>query len=252
MGGRVDGRGRARDRPGAAAAGLEGPEPFSRCGGVPAVPPGFVWPGTADGPESLPDCFVAQIDLAEISREDANGLLPPRGLLYFFFPGHDGFAGRDPVAVLFFPDRSAADTAPYDVAADPAFADLTAGWGAPPWEFTGPPAPLYAAGKAMTARIERFYDDPLVDLPEEAAERLATLAPAALDVAPEHGASMVLLGPDRETDQYVVAPYGRGPERILLDAGRPDFTECPLYFVIRDEDLAAGDFSGVEAVTVQR
>ncbi|MFB7616055.1 DUF1963 domain-containing protein [Kitasatospora sp. NPDC056181] len=232
--------------------GFGGPEPFSRCGGVPAVPPGFVWPRSGSGPDALPDCFVAQIDLAEVAREDVNGLLPPRGLLYFFFPGHDGFGGRDLVTVRFHPDRSAADTAPYDVAADPAFADPTAGWGAPPWEFTGPPAALYAAGKAMSARVERFHDQPLLDLPDEAAHRLAALGSAALDVAPEHGAYMVLLGPDRETDQYVVPPHGAGPDRILLDAGVPDFTGCPLYYVIRDEDLAAADFSRVEAVTVQR
>ncbi|MEU2675021.1 DUF1963 domain-containing protein [Streptomyces sp. NPDC007164] len=233
-------------------ADFEGPEPFSRCGGVPAVPPGFIWPRTGSGPDALPDCFVAQIDLAEVSREDVNGLLPSRGLLYFFFLGHDGFGGRDPVTVLFFLDRAAADTTPYDVASDPAFADATAGWGAPPWEFTGPPAPLYAGGKAMLAQVERFHDEPLVDLPDEAANHLAAQGSAAFDVAPEHDAYMVLVGPDRETDQYVVPPHGLGPERILLDAGRPDFTECPLYYVIRDEDLAAGDFSRIEAVTVQR
>ncbi|MFF2045899.1 DUF1963 domain-containing protein [Kitasatospora sp. NPDC058170] len=231
--------------------GFGGPEPFSRCGGVPDVPPGFVWPSTGSGPDAQADCFVAQIDLAEVRGEDANGLLPPCGLLYFFFLGDDGFGGRDPVNVLFFPDRSAADTAPYEVDSDPLFADPDAGWGAPPWEFTGPPAPLYAAGKAMLAQVGRFHDDPLVELPQEAAERLASLGRAALDTAPQHRAYMVLLGPDREADQYVVAPHGRGPERILLDAGRPDFTGCPLYYVIRDEDLAAADFSRIEAVTVQ-
>ncbi|WP_406193079.1 YwqG family protein [Kitasatospora sp. NBC_01560] len=233
-------------------AGFDGPEPFSRCGGVPDVPPGFVWPRTGSGPEAVPDCFVAQLDLAEIGGEDANGLLPARGLLYFFFLGHEGFGGRDPVTVLHFPDGTAAGTAPHDVAADPLFADPTAGWGAPPWEFTGPPAPLYAAGKAVPARIGRFHDDPLVELPDEAADRLAALDATALDVAPQHGAYLVLLGPDPDPDQYVVPPRGRGPERILLDAGRPDFTGCPLYYVIRDEDLAAADFSRVEAVTVQR
>ncbi|MFI9329411.1 DUF1963 domain-containing protein [Kitasatospora sp. NPDC052868] len=233
-------------------AGFEGPEPFSRCGGVPDVPPGFAWPSTGADPDAPADCFVAQIDLAEVRGEDANGLLPPRGLLYFFFLGDEGFGGRDPVHVLYFPDHSAADTAPHPVASDPLFADPDAGWGAPPWEFTGPPAPLYAAGKAMVAQVGRFHDDPLVELPQEAADRLAALDRAALDTAPQHRAYMVLLGPDRETDQYVVAPGGRGPERILLDAGRPDFTGCPLYYVIRDEDLAAADFSRVEAVTVQR
>ncbi|MEV0534204.1 DUF1963 domain-containing protein [Kitasatospora sp. NPDC050463] len=232
-------------------AGFDGPEPFSRCGGVPAVPPGFVWPGTESGPEAVPDCFVAQIDLTEVASADVNGLLPPRGLLYFFFPGDDGFRGRDPVSVLHFPDHTAADTAPYDVASDPAFADPEAGWGAPPWEFTGPPAPLYAAGKALLATVFRFHDEPLVDLPEEAMDRLFALPATALDVAPQHRASMVLLGPDRDPDQYVVPPHGRGPERVLLAAGRPDFTGCPLYYVIRDEDLAAADFGGVEAVTVQ-
>jgi uncharacterized protein YwqG len=53
----------------------------SRLGGLPEVPPGFVWPswhGRALG-------FLAQVDLAEAATVDSETILPHRGLMLFFY-----------------------------------------------------------------------------------------------------------------------------------------------------------------------
>jgi uncharacterized protein YwqG len=54
---------------------------FSKLGGVPDVPSGFAWPVTPGSPMA----FLAQIDLAEASRHDRDGLLPRSGRLWFFY-----------------------------------------------------------------------------------------------------------------------------------------------------------------------
>lgn len=53
----------------------------SKIGGLPDLPDGLAWPNT-DG-ESL--TFVAQFRLSEINPFDESGLLPPAGMLYFFY-----------------------------------------------------------------------------------------------------------------------------------------------------------------------
>lgn len=53
-------------------------------GGVPQVPPGFVWPHYIRNGEKSPHEFVAQINLAEVATYDAHHRLPPSGMLYFF------------------------------------------------------------------------------------------------------------------------------------------------------------------------
>jgi hypothetical protein len=78
----------------------------SRVGGSPAVPPGFEWPrrhvdmprpseawlASSSWPERVlpPDetstfGFIAQIDLAAVAAFDLDGVLPPSGLLLFFY-----------------------------------------------------------------------------------------------------------------------------------------------------------------------
>jgi uncharacterized protein YwqG len=82
----------------------------SRLGGLPDVPPGFVWPALSTGE---PLAFVAQIDLAELREVGLPGAeaLPERGALSFFHGmesssshGHQGNAGR----VFFFDDPTLA------------------------------------------------------------------------------------------------------------------------------------------------
>src|SRR5690242_21257453 len=71
----------------------------SHFGGVPDVPPGFVWPSAMSKemvypiypirreepqPSLDPLHFIAQINLAEVAPFDEHHLLPATGMLYFF------------------------------------------------------------------------------------------------------------------------------------------------------------------------
>lgn len=94
------------------------PVAASKIGGAPDVPAGFVWPeytGASyndDEPKCRPLSFLAQINLADVSPNDAQGLLPASGVLSFFYdlvtmtwgmePGDRGSA-----RVFYFPDASA-------------------------------------------------------------------------------------------------------------------------------------------------
>ncbi len=77
----------------------------SKSGGIPDVPPGFVWPSDEDG-----FCvFLCQINLEEIASFDIENLLPKTGILSFFHSG-DGSGGvgslsKDPV--FYFPEITA-------------------------------------------------------------------------------------------------------------------------------------------------
>lgn len=53
----------------------------SRIGGVPDLPAGVNWPEWKGKPQS----FIAQIRLDEVHQYDTNGLLPPHGMLWFFY-----------------------------------------------------------------------------------------------------------------------------------------------------------------------
>lgn len=64
----------------------------SRLGGVPLLPPDFVWP--LDGARPLD--YLAQVDLAEVAPQDAGGLLPPEGILTFFYNLEEQPWGFDP------------------------------------------------------------------------------------------------------------------------------------------------------------
>jgi uncharacterized protein YwqG len=64
----------------------------SRLGGVPDLPPDVNWPEW----KGLPHSFLAQIHLDEISHYDTNKLLPPRGMLWFFYDAQQQTFGADP------------------------------------------------------------------------------------------------------------------------------------------------------------
>jgi uncharacterized protein YwqG len=68
------------------------PSSRSYLGGVPEVPPGFVWPswhGRALG-------FLAQVDLAEAAALDRGTVLPHRGLMLFFYDLAERPSGLSP------------------------------------------------------------------------------------------------------------------------------------------------------------
>ncbi len=89
-----------------------------RFGGLPDVPPDFVWPvfETAayddDTVKPRPLSFLAQFDCATLAPLDTEGLLPQEGILSFFYELDSQCWGYDPkdagcARVYWFPDKSA-------------------------------------------------------------------------------------------------------------------------------------------------
>jgi uncharacterized protein YwqG len=64
----------------------------SRIGGVPDVPTDFKWLERNEVPQS----FIAQISLEEIHPYDTYGVLPSRGMLWFFYDAKQETYGADP------------------------------------------------------------------------------------------------------------------------------------------------------------
>jgi uncharacterized protein YwqG len=64
----------------------------SRIGGIPDVPPDFKWPERHEVPQS----FIAQLNLEEVHPYDAHGVLPSRGMLWFFYDAKQETYGADP------------------------------------------------------------------------------------------------------------------------------------------------------------
>lgn len=64
----------------------------SRIGGQPDLPPDFTWPRCDNGSMS----FIAQIDLDDAAKYDKESLLPPKGILYFFYDQTQQTWGFDP------------------------------------------------------------------------------------------------------------------------------------------------------------
>ena len=81
----------------------------SKIGGAPDLPQGAIWP-TLNG---APMAFIAQIQLAEAHPYDSAGLLPAEGLLSFFYDATQQTFGADPkdsagLKVLYLKQPSAA------------------------------------------------------------------------------------------------------------------------------------------------
>lgn len=64
----------------------------SKLGGVPDLPAGFSWPQW----RSLPQSFLAQINLDDVRTYDIDGLLPLQGMLWFFYDAQQRTFGSDP------------------------------------------------------------------------------------------------------------------------------------------------------------
>ena len=68
----------------------------SKLGGNPFLPVDFTWPVFADGTVTRPLSFLCQINLAEVAEYDRDGLLPGKGMLYFFYECEAFRWGFDP------------------------------------------------------------------------------------------------------------------------------------------------------------
>ena len=64
----------------------------SKFGGQPDLPASVSWPSNENGALS----FVAQINFAEVSKFDTDGLLPKSGMLYLFYDINLRIWGYDP------------------------------------------------------------------------------------------------------------------------------------------------------------
>jgi uncharacterized protein YwqG len=68
------------------------PPGASRLGGLPDLPANSVWPQW----QGIPQSFIAQIRLEELQPYDTQKLLPPKGLLWFFYAAQQDVYGDDP------------------------------------------------------------------------------------------------------------------------------------------------------------
>lgn len=64
----------------------------SKIGGLPDLPTGVSWPQWHDAPQSL----IAQIALADAHAYDVDNVLPPSGMLWFFYDAQQETYGADP------------------------------------------------------------------------------------------------------------------------------------------------------------
>lgn len=85
----------------------------SKIGGKPWLPLGFEWPLFTDTNEETtrPLSFLCQINVADVKKYDRDGLLPDRGMLYFFYECESFRWGFDPedkgcARVFYFEDTA--------------------------------------------------------------------------------------------------------------------------------------------------
>ncbi|HLZ81336.1 MAG TPA: YwqG family protein [Ktedonobacteraceae bacterium] len=64
----------------------------SKLGGVPDLPAGAAWPEW----KGLPQSFIAQIRLDDVSQYDTEKVLPQSGMLWFFYDAQQQTFGEDP------------------------------------------------------------------------------------------------------------------------------------------------------------
>ncbi len=100
------------------------PDGKTKFGGAPDVPADFKWPYyegkhcLVETPKNRALSFIAQFDLAEISRYDTDGLLPKTGILSFFYELETMKWGFDPkdrgcARVYYFEDAGALSPAKF-------------------------------------------------------------------------------------------------------------------------------------------
>lgn len=74
------------------------PANASKIGGKPWLPADFVWPvfTNKDDAQTRPLSFLCQINISDVKKYDNEGLLPDRGMLYFFYECESFCWGFDP------------------------------------------------------------------------------------------------------------------------------------------------------------
>lgn len=231
----------------------------SRLGGDPLLPPGTPWPVWNGTPLDL----LALIDLAEMAPLDDSGLLPAAGLLNFFYEPEQQAWG-------FSPDHAGGWRVVHTVAEQ---AVETPG---PPQAVTFEPHPLTATA---TLTIPGWEEPVLADLSPDEVDQLGTVDDAWREVIglsgewpegdPNHqlgGWPDLVQGPLWQQAQLassgidvgdprgyhdpraVRLSEGAGAWRLLLQLDTDDDLGWMwgdvgrLYYTIRNDDLATGDF----------
>ena len=240
----------------------------SKIGGLPFLPADFAWPTFTDSDgQARPLSFFCQIDLIEAKPYDRDDLLPERGLLSFFYECESFCWGFDPTdegaaRVFYFPDT--ADFAPHPVPEEP-----STDYVMPELALTFAARPSYPAFEELELHSDLGCD---WEAYEAALAQLGIDAEAEMQGHKLLGYANVIQGEMLTECERVTRGYGCGspadyqatPEAdaeeirahatdwillLQLDTIEKDgfqwmFGDCGmLYYYIRKQDLAAGNFS---------
>jgi hypothetical protein len=166
------------------------PKGLSYFGGQPTAPPSFGWPD-ADGDDGRrrPLHFLMQIDCAEVPPAARLGVLPERGVLYFFL---DLEWGRHDASRVLYEEGPVGDwvAAPLPVALGPAFGDE----GKYVWGWT---RELPGGATRCPRTLPKWPFQPVA----------ITIPPAASDESDEDGPSIWWPG-DRATENALLEAQG--------------------------------------------
>ncbi len=232
----------------------------SRIGGPPDLPKGMAWPSGKGKPLSP----LAQINLSELRKHDAEGALPPAGLLSFFYDGLAcpwGFdpADRDSWKVLYFPEQDLVRSPlPRELGAEGAYSccelRFASSWSLPSTES------LQTRGVELSEEEFDAYFDLAgeidgIDGMKEHHQLLGYAAPVQNEMELEcqlvsHG---LYCGDSSGTDDPRAAALAAGAAdwRLLFQLDSDDAASMMwgdlgmLYFWIRKQDLSAREFGKV-------
>lgn len=245
---------------------LDLPRGSTKLGGLPDVPAGFAWPRFMGEPHS----FIAQIRLEEMVTFDRGKLLPPAGLLTFFYAAVESPWGYDPdhqggSQVTFTPPEQplVRMSPPADLPPEGRFAGVAM---EPSAEMTFAPSGSVAVKRIGLTRSEAWtYFEVVDDLltsrsGEEESDReihrlLGHPNPIQGDMQMEcqlasHGVYVGNSAGYRSPEARVLAP-GATEWRLLLQVDTNDevgmmWGDCGrIYYWIRAQDLALRRFDRV-------
>lgn len=246
----------------------------TRFGGAPDVPDDFKWDyfegkGNIldDAVKSRPLAFIAQFDLEEMAQYDADGLLPKTGVLSFFYEPESMRWGFDPkdkgcARARWFPDKNALHTAEFP-------ADLAEDYRFPMMKISASSELSYASYEDLSLQRDEWVEDwdefesaeesLGIEEPGECSKLLGWANPIQGNMTQQcelisrgyylgHGWDDISPRDRQESAQWANRDWtllfqldcvtDSDFELAFGDGGR-------IYFYIRREDLAAGNFDNV-------
>jgi uncharacterized protein YwqG len=233
----------------------------SKLGGEPDLPLGAAWP-TGKG---LPLSFIAQIRLADVAPFDPQHVLPPGGLLSFFYDAAQQTYGADPAdrggwTVVYVPGDTGTLQRLSAPPSLPAAARFKVGAAAFTAEVTLPQQPeLDMPNLAWTAEQKHAYENALGTFPSQADRALAHHRllgnPDTIQDDMRLECQLAANGvSDADAPAAVPLKVGANNWRLLLQVDSDDTLGMRwadagmLYFWIEHEALAARHFNNVWVV----